>query len=161
MKVRLALALLACVVGATLIPGIATANRPEKEVFSPVGDQFICGETVLTITSGTVVGRIHVHELPSGERFRVIFVQTPRHVMATNGEDVFRVVGPGQVANFTTSDPESEEPTGDEIGFLRFKLNIIGPGGLFGRVDMFERAKKNGDVIERDRSTCELVEVDD
>jgi hypothetical protein len=157
LKVRLSLALLACVVGASLIPGTATANPPETEEFSPVGDQIVCDETVLTITSGTVVGRGHEHELRSG-RFRVIFVEKPHQVTATDGEDVYRVVGsPGALANFTTSNPE--EDTGDEIGFFSFKLNIIGPGGLFGTVDFSFRIKRNGDVIERDRSTCELVEV--
>jgi hypothetical protein len=159
MKVRLSLALLACVVGASLIPGPATANPPETEEFSPVGDQIVCDETVLTITSGTVVGRGHVHELPSG-RFRVIFVETPQDVTATDGEDVYRVVGsPGALANFTTSNPEAD--TGDEIGFFRFKLSIIGPGGMFGTVDFIVHLKRNGDLIERDKSTCELVEVND
>jgi hypothetical protein len=156
MTVRLSLALLA-VVGASLIPGTATANRPEKEEFSPVGDQIVCDETVLTITSGTVVGRTHVHELPSG-RFRVILVETPHGVTATDDGTVYRVVGaPGAAANFTTSDPEAEE-TGDEVGIFRFKLNIIGPGGLFGTVDFRIRNKRNGDEIIRDRGTCEPPE---
>jgi hypothetical protein len=57
MKLRLLLALAACIVGASVIPATAAADRPTKEEFSPVGDQIICGETVLTISSGTVVTR--------------------------------------------------------------------------------------------------------
>jgi hypothetical protein len=159
MKVRLSLGLLACVVGASLIPAIATANRPDVEEFDPEGDQIVCDDGTLTITGGTVVGRRHVHELPSGDRFRVILVEKPHGVTATDEEGtVYRVVGaPGAVGNFTTSDPDAEE-TGDEIGFFRFKLSIIGPDGLFGKVDFRERHKRNGEEIVRDEGTCEPPE---
>jgi hypothetical protein len=150
--------LVVCVVGASLIPGTATADPPTKEEFSPVGDQIVCDETLLTVSSGIVVSRTHVHELPSG-LFRIISVDMTRDVTATDEEGtVYRLVGGGR-ANFTTPDPDVE--TGEEIGFFRFKLNIIGPGGLFGTVDFRIRGKRNGDVIEQDRGTCQFVETND
>jgi hypothetical protein len=101
MKVRLSLALLALVVGASLIPGTAAADRPLREEFSPVGDQFLCDETLLTVTGGTLVAREHVHELKSG-LFRVILVILPKGVTATDEEGVvYRVAGPVH-GNFTT-----------------------------------------------------------
>lgn len=158
MKVRLSLAVIACVVGAGLIPGAATADRPEREELSPVGDQFLCGETLLTVETGTIVALTHVHELPSG-RFRVIQMSLPRGVTATDEEGVlYRVAGPVH-GNFTTSDPDAN--TGDEIGFFHIKLNFIGPGGLLGTLDVHERTKPNGDEVIRDRSTCEFVEPND
>ena len=154
MKGRLSFVLVVCVVGAGLISSTAAADRPVKEEFSPVGDQFDCGGTLLTVTGGTLVDRTHVHELKSG-RFRVIFVTLPKGVTAEDEEGIeYRVVGPVH-ANFTTSDPDAE--TGDEIGFIRQKLNFIAPDGLFGTLDFRLRIKRNGDVIERDNSTCQFV----
>lgn len=151
MKLRAGFALAACIVGVGLIPSTATADRPTKEEFSPVGDQIVCDETVLTISSGIVVRRTHVHELRSG-LFRVIFIEMPRHVRATDEEEtVYRVVGSSR-ASFTTPDPEAD---GGEVGSFDFKLNIIGPGGLFGKVKFRLQIKRNGEVVERDRSTCE------
>jgi hypothetical protein len=155
MKVRLSLALVACVVGAGVIPASAAADRPLREEFSPVGDEWLCGETMLTISGGTVVFRTHVHELPSG-LFRVIDVGVNREVTATDEEGtLYRVVGVVH-SNFTTPDPEEE--TGEEVGFFHVKLTFIGPGGLLGAVDFLERTKANGDEVVRDKSTCELVD---
>jgi hypothetical protein len=155
-KVRLSLALIACVVGASLIPGSAAADRPEKETISPVGDEFRCGGTLLTVKSGILVDRRHVHERKSG-RFRVIFVTLTKGVTAEDEEGVvYRVVGVVH-GNFTTSDPDAN--TGDEVGFLREKLNFIGPGGLFGTLDLRTSRKKKdepGDFTVRDKGNCRL-----
>jgi hypothetical protein len=153
MKLRLWLALTACIVGASAIPATAAADPPEQEEFSPVGDRFLCGETLLTVESGTIVIREHEHELKSG-LFRVILVSLTKGVTATDEEGVvYRVVGPVH-ANFTT--PPEGEP-GEEIGFLHEKLSFIGPGGLFGTLDLRLRAKRNGDEVELDKGTCRLV----
>jgi hypothetical protein len=160
MKLRPWLAVVACVIGVSLIPATAVADPPTKDEESPVGDTIDCDGTVLEVISGTIVTRTHVHELKSG-RFRVIFVSLPKGVTAEDEEGVvYRVVGPTH-ANFTTSDPESEEPTGDEIGFFHQKLNFIGPGGLFGTLDFrLSRKKKDefGDFTMRDKGNCEFVD---
>src|SRR4029453_12997086 len=102
--------------------------RPTKETFAPVGDVFRCGETLLTIESGTIVVRTHEHELRSG-RVRSIQISLTKGVTATDeeGEEgvVYRVVG--VVHQNFTFDPEVED---SEIGFIHEKLNFIGPGGL-------------------------------
>jgi hypothetical protein len=153
MKLRLWLALTTCIVGASLIPATAAADRPTEDEFSPVGDVFRCGETLLTIQSGTIVTREHEHELRSG-RVRIIFVSLTKDVTATDEEGVvYRVVGPVH-GNFTV-DPEVQD---SEVGFIHEKLNFIGPGGLFGTEDLRLRAKRNGEVIERDKGTCRLVD---
>jgi hypothetical protein len=154
MKLRLSLALIACLVGASLIPATAAADRPTREEFEPAGDEIVCDETVLTITSGVVVTRTHVHELRSG-LFRVIFIEMPRNVRATDGETVYRVIGTSR-GSFTTPDPEAE---GGEVGSFDFKLNIIGPGGLFGKVRFRLQIKRNGEeIVREDKSTCEPPE---
>ena len=153
MKLRLWLALTACIVGVSLIPTTAAADRPEKDEFSPAGDVFRCGETLLTIQSGTIVTREHEHELRSG-RVRSIQISLTKGVTATDEEGVvYRVVG--VVHQNFTFDPEVED---SEIGFIHEKLNFIGPGGLFGAEDLRLRAKRNGEVIERDKGTCRLVD---
>ena len=159
MKLRLWLALCACIAGVSIIPATAAADPPVKEELSPVGDQFDCGGTLLTVTGGTLVDRIRVDELKSG-RFRVIFLTLPKGVTAEDEEGVeYRVVGPTH-ANFTTSDPDPEADTGDAIGFFHQKLNIIGPGGLFGTLDFRLQFKRNGDVVVRERGSCQFVDDD-
>jgi len=163
MKLRLSLALIACVIGASLIPATAAANPPTPDEFSPVGDRIACdgGTVVLEVTSGMVLGRIHEHELPSG-RIRAIGVFLNRNVEATDVESgtVYRVVG-GVRHNFTFPPDEQE---GEEIGFFHEKMNIIGPGGLFGKVNFRESRKKKderGDFTERGKGNCRFVEDDE
>jgi hypothetical protein len=154
MKLRLWLAFAACVVGATVFAGSAAADPPTREETSVVGDQFVCGETMLTATAGTIVARTHVHELANG-RFRVIFTEVPKNVTLTDAEGtVYRARGRVQ-GNFTTPDPEAE---GGEVGTFSLKINFIGPEGLFGTVDFRVRANRNGEEVFRDRGTCQFVE---
>jgi hypothetical protein len=159
MKMRVSLAVVACVVGASLIPGTAAADRPEKALEPVPLDQIVCDETVVLTPQegGMIASRSHVHELPSG-RFRHILAGSPRHVEATDDEEtVYRVVGSGVRGNFTSSSPDPEVETGDEVGFFRIRLNIIGPDGLFGKVNFRVQFKRNGDVVERDKGNCEFV----
>jgi hypothetical protein len=160
MKLRPWLALFACVVGASLIPGTAAADRPTKETFDPadLDASIACDGTVLEfVEDSVVVSRRHLHELPSGDRFRHIFADAPRDVRVTDGETLYRVVGPGVRGNFTSSDPDPDVETGDEVGVFRIRANIIGPDGLFGKVNLRLQFKRNGDVVERDKGNCEFV----
>jgi hypothetical protein len=152
MKPRFFVTLGACFVAATVLAATAAADPPTRFEFSPVGAQVACGDTILTVTGGTVVVREHVHELRSG-LFRVIFTAVSHGVTATDEAGTvyhFRGVEHG---NFTTPDLE-----GGQVGFFRFKLNIIGPKGLFGTVFFGARAKRNGEEIFTDRGTCQFVE---
>jgi hypothetical protein len=154
-KSRFFVTLGASFVAAIVLAATAAADPPERFEFSPVGAQFACGDTTLTVTGGKVVVRQHVHELRNKAGFRVIFTAVSRGVTATDEEGTlyrFRGVEHG---TFTTPNPEAE---GGEVGFFRFKLNIIGPGGLVGTVDFGIRVKRNGVEFERDRGTCQFVE---
>ncbi len=159
LRVRLLLALALCVVGALMIVGTAAADPPTKDEVSVVGEQIACGETVLTIRTGTIRESTHVHRLKNG-LFRLIGTTVPHGVTATvegvplEQSTVYRIVGVSHF-NFTTPNPNAE---GGEVGFFRIKLNIIGPGGLFGTLDYRFRATRNGQEIERDRGTCQFVE---
>ena len=94
---RLPLALIAAVAGASLIPATVAAGRPTEEVFSPVGDQFLCDGTLVTVQSGTILEREHVRELGSGLS-HVVVIETPSDVTLTvfllrrkkNGEEIVR-----------------------------------------------------------------------
>jgi hypothetical protein len=159
MKMRLWLAIAASIVGAIMFAGSAAADPPMVDEFSPVGDQIVCGETTLTVRTGTVVTRTHVHPLRNG-RFRVIFTEVPRGVTATEEgvpleeATVYRIRGVGH-GSFTTPNPDAE---GGEVGFFRIRLNILGPGGLFGTLAFRFQVKRNGDEVFRDRGTCQFVE---
>jgi hypothetical protein len=164
MKLRLSLAVVACLVAASLIPVTAVADQPEKTLEPVPDDQIVCDETVvLTVQEGGMIAsRSHVHELPSGDRFRHIFAGSPRHVEVTDDEGtVYRVVGPGVRGNFTSSSPDPDVDTGDEVGVFRIRLNIIGPDGLFGKVNFRFQIKRNGDVVIRDKGNCEFADDDE
>ena len=158
MKVlRLLLALGACAIAANVFAATAVADAPTKFEEPVAGEQFRCGDTLITITEGMIVGQEHVHELDSG-LFRVIFRGRPQGVRATDEEgNEFRIVG-SFGGNFTTPNPEEE---GGEVGFFRVKLNIIGDRGLFGTIDFGERRKANGAAPVTDRGSCQFVEPDE
>jgi hypothetical protein len=119
------------------------------------GEQVRCGTTLLTVTSGQVVGRQHVHRLRSG-LFRVIFTGNARHVRLEDGEgNKFRAVGSAH-GTFTTPNPEQE---GNEVGFFRVRITIVGKGGKLGTVAFTERTKRNGDTTSVTRGTCQFVEA--
>ena len=154
MKSRFFATLGASFVAASVLAASAAADPPTRDEFSPVGAQVACGNTILTVTGGRVVFTEHVHELRNG-RFRVIFTAVSRGVTATDqAGTVYRFRGV-EHATFTTPNPQAE---GGEVGFFRFKLNIIGPGGLFGTVDFGLRTKRNGVEFERNRGTCQFIE---
>jgi hypothetical protein len=153
MKPRFLGTLGASLVVATVLAGMAAADPPTRQEFSPAGIQIACGDTILTITGGTVVGRQHVHELRSG-LFRVIDTAVRKGVTATDDAGtVYRLEG-SEHGTFTTADPEAE---GAEVGFFRLKFNIIGPAGLFGTVDFGIRTR-NGEEIVTDTGTCHFIE---
>jgi hypothetical protein len=154
MKVRLSLALVVAIVGACLIPGPAAA-APTEEEFSPVGDRFLCGKTVVTVRSGTVLEREHVRELDSGLS-QVIVIETPNDVILTDEEgNAYRLVGTARGNFVTAADPEDEFAL--ESGFFAFKANLIGEGGLFGSIDFLLR-RQNGNELIRDRASCHFAQ---
>jgi hypothetical protein len=149
-----ALAALA-VVGAGLIPATVAADRPTEEEFSPVGDRFLCDDTLVTVERGTVLEREHVHELGSGLS-HVIVIETPNDVILTDEQGTeYRLVGTARGNFVTAADPEDEFLL--EQGFFHFKVNLIGEGGLFGTVDFLLRRKKNGEEVVRDRGSCHFA----
>jgi hypothetical protein len=155
MKVRLSLALVVAIVGACLIPGPAAAAPPTEEEFSPVGDRFLCGKTVVTVRSGTVLEREHVRELDSGLS-QVIVIETPNDVILTDEEgNAYRLVGTARGNFVTAADPEDEFAL--ESGFFAFKANLIGEGGLFGSIDFLLR-RQNGNELIRDRASCHFAQ---
>jgi hypothetical protein len=87
-------------------------------VFSPVGDQFLCGATLVTVSSGTVLEREHVRELGSGLS-QVIVIETPNDVILTDEEgNAYRLVGTARGNFVTAADPEDEFAL--ESGFFAF-----------------------------------------
>jgi hypothetical protein len=139
-------------VGATAVP--ASADRPARFLEDVAGGQVVCGETILTATEGTGVGREHIHQLPSG-LYRLILRETLRGIRLTDGTTTYRAVGTIG-GNFVTSDIDSDEAI--VAGFFHIKVNIIGPGGLLGSVDFTERLTPSGSFSEQNRGSCDFVE---
>jgi hypothetical protein len=143
------------VVGLGLLPATVAADRPTQEAFSPVGDQFSCDGTLVTVTSGTILEREHVYEPGSGLS-HVIVIETPDGVILTAEDGTpYRLVGTARGNFLTAADPEAEFLL--EQGFFHFKVNLIGDGGLFGTIDFLLRRKKNGEDVVRDRGSCHFA----
>lgn len=154
MKHRFLLTVGALSVAATVLAGSAAGNPPERTTERVVGEQIVCGETVLTITAGKVVTREHVHRV-GRKLYRVIFRAVPKRVRLTDGETTYRAVG-SVGGNFLARNPENENSI--VAGFFRARVNIVGPGGLFGSIRFSERLHRNGETTTRDRGTCAFVE---
>ena len=145
---------LAALAIAGLIPATAAADRPTTEEFSPVGDQFVCGDTLLTVTSGTVLERQHVQELDSGLS-HVVLIETPSDVILTGEEGTeYRLVGTARGNFITAADPEDEFLL--QQGFFHFKVNLMGEEGLFGTVDFLLRRTDSEETIQ-DRGSCHFA----
>jgi hypothetical protein len=87
-----------------------------------VGDVFDCGDTVYTITSGTVKSVEHITEAANGNT-SVTGTSTPVGVVASDGTSTFRIVGAvwfGASFNVNTN-------TGPAT--FTAKWQIIGAGG--------------------------------
>ena len=153
MTLRFFVALATCLVVATVLVGTAAADPPTRFEFSPSG-RIACGDTILTVAGGMVVGREHVHELRSG-RSRVILTAVSHNVTATDEEGTVYHLRGVETGSFTTPDPEAE---GGEVGHFRFRLNIIGPDGLFGTVYFRIRGTRDGVQTFTDRGTCHFVD---
>ena len=155
MTVRLSLALILAVAGASLIPATAAADRPTEEESSPVGDQFVCDGTLVTVQTGTVLEREHVREHRSGLS-HVVVIETPSDVTLTDAAGTsYRLVGTARGNFLTAADPENEFAL--EQGFFHFKVNLIGEGGRFGTIDFLLRRTKDGEQIVRDRGNCHFA----
>jgi hypothetical protein len=115
----------------------------------------LCGETLVTVQSGTVLEREHVHELGSGLS-HVIVIETPNDVILTDEEgNAYRLVGTARGNFVTAADPEDELAL--ESGFFAFKANLIGESGLFGTIDFLLRRDQNGNELIRDRGSCHFA----
>ncbi len=157
MKTRLLVIVGSVAVAGGVFAGTAAGNRPERFVEEVAGGKVICGETTLTATAGTAVGRQHVHRLRSG-LYRVIFRETLRRIRATDGETTYRAVG-SLGGNFLTRDPDNDEAI--VSGFFHVRINFVGPRGLFGRIDFSERLKRNGASSETNRGRCEFADEEE
>jgi hypothetical protein len=95
MTVPMSVGLIVAVVAAGLIPSTVAADRPTEEELSPVGDQFVCDGTLVTVQSGPILEREHVHALGSGLS-HVIVIETPNDVTLMDEEGTaYRLVGDG------------------------------------------------------------------
>ncbi|MDQ3866552.1 MAG: hypothetical protein M3304_06945 [Actinomycetota bacterium] len=154
MKTRVLVTVASVAVAGGVFAATAAGNRPERFTEEVAGGQVVCGETTLTATEGIAVGRQHVHRLRSG-LYRVIFRETLRGIRATDGDTTYRAVG-SLGGNFLTRDPDNDEAI--VSGFFHIRINFVGPGGLFGRINFTERLKRNGASVERNRGSCQFAD---
>jgi hypothetical protein len=97
-------------------------------VESLVGDEVVCGEAVLTVTSGTITERLHEHPKPGGLIQEVFSVRFSDITLVDPEGNTYRGVGAsgGQL----TFDPSIAEENG--FGHFFININILGEGGQFG-----------------------------
>jgi hypothetical protein len=143
--------------GAALLAGRAAADRPSTEVENIVGDQALCGDVLLTVTSGTIVTRVHEHQKRNGLVQEVFNGPISGVTLIDEEGNTYRAVGAsgGQF----TFDPSVAE----ENGFGHFKLNVnfVGQQGLLGQVRERFQITRSGRVVERNTGSCQLLEAEE
>ena len=138
---------------ASLSASPAFADRPEQETFDIVGDQYLCGDTLLTAISGQSIVKSHEHELPSG-RVRTIFTaHLDNALFEDETGNTFRAVG---VFNGNlTVDPDLGEDS--EIGHVHANVTLIGEAGGLGDERIRIRTSRDGRFSFVDKGSCEFV----
>ena len=130
----------------------AFADRPEQGTFDIVGDQYLCGDTVLTAISGQSIVKSHEHELPSG-RVRTIFTaQLDNAWFEDETGNTFRAVGSFN-GNLTVDLHIGED---SEIGHVHANVTLIGAAGRLGDERTRLRTSRDGRVSIFDEGSCEF-----
>jgi hypothetical protein len=121
-----------------LVAGPAAADRPSTVVVSIVGQQIVCEDVVLTVTSGTLARRVHEHPEPDGS--------------VDEEGNTYRAVG-ATSAQFTYPADGGES----FISHLTINHTIVGEQGLLGFSRERLQITRNGGVLERTTGSCLLL----
>lgn len=133
-----------------LLASPAAADRPTRETVPLVGEQVICGTTVLTVVSGSSVDTVHQHTKKGG-LVQEVFRSRPKNVVLEDeAGNTYRAVG--SLGGQFTGDTTTEEGAG--FGHFSANITILGERGKFGDVRFRLQVKRNGEVIERDTGSC-------
>ena len=132
----------------------ASANAPAEHFTEEVtGDQFVCGSTVYTVTSGVIAITVHEGQSASGnENFTVTIV--PRNVVLEDAAgDVFTIRG----AEWIGGAFNAKKGTFQFTDTAHFNILSVG-GGTVDTVHFTFHMSPNGQVVDLDFGTCELPE---
>ena len=135
-----------------LLAGPAAADRPSTVVVNVVGQQIVCGDVVLTVTSGTFARRVHEHPKPDGSVQEVLGHTLPEVTLVDEEGNTYRAVG-------ATSAQITYPANGGEsfISHLTINHTIVGEQGLLGLSRERLQVTRNGRVLERTRGSCVLL----
>ena len=132
----------------------ASANAPAQHFTEDVtGDQFVCGSTVYTVTSGVIAITEREGASASGnESFTVTIV--PRNVVLEDGAGgVFAIHG----AEWIGGTFNAQTGTFEFTDTAHFNILSVG-GGTVASVAFTFHLSPNGKVVDLDFGSCELPE---
>ena len=148
--------LLALVLAGVAAVSPASANAPAQHFTEDViGDQFVCGSTVYTVTSGVIAITVHEGASASGnENFTVTIV--PHDVVLEDAAgSVFSIHGAEWIGGAFNA------KTGAFVFTDTAHFNILSVGGgTVGTVHVTFHLSPNGKVVDLDFGTCVIVEGD-
>jgi hypothetical protein len=136
-----------------LLAGPAAADRPSTVVVNVVGQQIVCGDVVLTVTSGTFARRVHEHPKPDGSVQEVLGHTLPEVTLVDEEGNTYRAVG-ATSAQFTSNPANGGESF---ISHLTINHTIVGERGLLGLSRERLQITRNGGVLERTTGSCLLL----
>ena len=150
---RRVLTFLGVVAGTTaLLAGPAAADRWSTVVVNVVGEQIVCGDVVLTVTSGTLARRVHEHPKPDGSVQEVLGHTLSGVTLVDEEGNTYRAVG-ATSAQFTSNPANG----GESFGHLTINHTIVGEQGLLGQSRERLQITRNGRVLERTTGSCLLL----
>jgi len=134
---------LAGAVGAIgLLAPAAPAASVERSAQDLTGVTLSCGAKVLTFTGGVQVGDLHRVVLGNGGDVVVVAVVLHEATLADDTGATYRAVGGANSTALVTTegDPDSL------AGHFNVNINVLGDGGLVGKVMLRERTSRDGTV---------------
>jgi hypothetical protein len=107
---------------------------------------------VLTFTGGTQVGDLHRVLLGNGREVLILEVVLHDAILSDDTGGIYRAVGgANSTARVTTEgDPDSL------AGHFNVNINVLGDGGLVGKVTLRERTSRDGTVDLVTAGSCLL-----
>ena len=138
-------------VGTAMTGASVPASAQPRPAQSLVGTTIECGPRTLTFVDGYQVGDLHRVLLGNGDQVVTVDVTIHAASVVDDAGELFRVVGS---ANSLAQVPVSSG--GEVTGHFNVNLNVVGTGGLLGRMWLRERILRDGSDVVVSGGGCTL-----
>jgi hypothetical protein len=138
-------------VGTVVTGASVPASAKPRPAQSLVGTTIECGPRTLTFVEGYQVGDLHRVLLGNGDQVVMVDVTIHAASVVDDTGALFRVVGS---ANSLAQVPVASG--GEVTGHFNVNLDVVGAGGLLGRVWLRERTLRDGSDVVVSGGGCSI-----